>query len=158
MDVLGLREGRGDRPGRTNDPIGGGPGGPPHPRKNPRASAASPAENLPRRFGEYLLTSRLGEDCLGRVYRALSLAERGEFVRLRMLDSPELSRGAVAEAAEKRKTAAGPPSRHRVRGERMGIAGGIPTWPGTRATDGRSILSSPNAAGSARASHSSTSC
>lgn len=115
MDVLGLRDAvRRDESGRTG-------------RGNPRAAALSPAETLPRRFGEFLLTTRLNEDCLGQVYRALSLADKGEFVRLRILDSHELSRGAIAEAAGKRREAEpGQPSRHRVRDERMGVIGGIP--------------------------------
>jgi len=119
MDILGLR----DLPGKA----GGGPDNPPKPRESPRASAPARQETLPRRFGDYLLTSWIGEDCLGRVYRALSLAEKVEFVRLRMLDSPELSRSALRDAALRRKAEPPPPpSRYRVRGEQLGLAGGVP--------------------------------
>lgn len=57
-------------------------------------------ENLPRRFGTYLLTGFLGEDALGRVYRALRLfGERG-FVRIRILEGDDISEDAVLDAIQ----------------------------------------------------------
>lgn len=58
------------------------------------------AEPLPRRFGDYLLTASLGEDALGRVYRARRLSGEGGFVRLRILESPEIDEDAVLDAIE----------------------------------------------------------
>ena len=50
---------------------------------------------LPRRFGEYLLVAPLGDDALGTVYRALHSADETRFMRLRILQSGELSPTAV---------------------------------------------------------------
>ncbi len=49
------------------------------------------AEPLPRPFGPYALTAALGQDALGRVYRAIRPGDDSPFVRLRLLDGPELS-------------------------------------------------------------------
>ncbi|MGH9366340.1 MAG: TonB family protein [Thermoanaerobaculia bacterium] len=57
-------------------------------------------EALPRRFGSYVLTAVLGEDALGRVYRALRLEPEQGFVRLRILESPEISEDAVLDAIQ----------------------------------------------------------
>src|SRR5262245_19653205 len=57
-------------------------------------------EKLPRRFGSYLLTASLGEDALGRVYRALRTSGDPGFVRLRVLETPELSSDALIDAIE----------------------------------------------------------
>ena len=59
-----------------------------------------PTEKLPRRFGSYLLTATLGDDALGREYRARRDGESPGFVRLRMLDTPELSGDALFDAIE----------------------------------------------------------
>lgn len=59
-----------------------------------------PNEPLPRPFGNYLLTAALGEDALGRVYRAIRLSEERVFVRLRILDSPEIANDALLDAIE----------------------------------------------------------
>jgi TonB family protein len=59
-----------------------------------------PTEQLPRRFGGYLLTASLGEDALGRVYRAVRTSGDPGFVRLRILESPELSADALIDAIE----------------------------------------------------------
>jgi TonB family protein len=57
-------------------------------------------EPLPRKFGPYVLTALLGQDALGRVYRARhSSGERG-FVRLRLMEGPEVSEDAVLDAIE----------------------------------------------------------
>src|SRR5450432_2824531 len=52
----------------------------------------------PRRLGARLLVAPLGEDCLGTVYRALHGTDERRFVRLRVLQSPELSPAAVFSA------------------------------------------------------------
>ncbi|MGE5276367.1 MAG: TonB family protein [Acidobacteriota bacterium] len=57
-------------------------------------------EALPRRFGSYILTASLGEDALGRVFRALRSAPERGFVRLRILESPEISEDAVIDAIQ----------------------------------------------------------
>jgi len=57
-------------------------------------------ESLPRRFGNYLLTAFLGEDVLGRVYRAIRLAPERLFTRVRILEAPDLSEDAVLDAIE----------------------------------------------------------
>jgi hypothetical protein len=57
-------------------------------------------ETLPRPFGDYVLTAALGEDALGREYRALPSSGEQGFVRLRILDSPELSADALIDAIE----------------------------------------------------------
>jgi protein TonB len=57
-------------------------------------------EALPRRFGSYVLTAALGEDAFGRVYRALRTAPERAFVRLRILESPEIAEDAVLDAIQ----------------------------------------------------------
>jgi TonB family protein len=57
-------------------------------------------ETLPRRFGNYLLTAALGQDALGRVYRALRREGERGFTRLRILETPELSNDALLDAIE----------------------------------------------------------
>jgi hypothetical protein len=58
----------------------------------------SPAPFLSRHFGEYLLVAQLSEDSLGIVYRALYAADERRFVRLRIIESDELSADAIARA------------------------------------------------------------
>ncbi|MFN2387952.1 MAG: TonB family protein [Thermoanaerobaculia bacterium] len=58
------------------------------------------SSDLPRPFGDYLLTALLGHDALGRVYRALRVSGEKSFVRLRILESPELSEDAVLDAIQ----------------------------------------------------------
>ena len=58
------------------------------------------SESLPRRFGSYVLTARLGEDALGSVYRALREGPERGFVRLRILESPEIEEDAVLDAIQ----------------------------------------------------------
>jgi protein TonB len=57
-------------------------------------------ESLPRRFGPYVLTARLGEDALGSVFRAVRASGERAFVRLRILETPELSEDAVLDAIQ----------------------------------------------------------
>ena len=88
------------------------------------AAPANESEKLPRRFGDFLLTSRVGSDALGHVYRGLTLGETGDFVRVRLMDSRELGHERLAETV---RSAPPPPSRtpeHRPRGERLGLARG----------------------------------
>ena len=59
-----------------------------------------PTEKLPRPFGNYLLTAALGDDALGREFRARRIGESPGFVRLRMLETPELSGDALIDAIE----------------------------------------------------------
>lgn len=55
---------------------------------------------LPRRFGSYVLTARLSEDAMGTVFRALRVSGERAFVRLRILETEELSEDAVLDAIE----------------------------------------------------------
>ncbi len=57
-------------------------------------------ETFPRRFGSYVLTAWLGEDALGTVYRALREGPEKGFVRLRVLETPEISEDAVLDAIQ----------------------------------------------------------
>jgi hypothetical protein len=93
-----------------------------------KSPAAPPAESerLPRRFGDFLLTSRVGTDALGHVYRGLTLGEAGEFVRVRLLDSPELGRDRLAETIRRVPPAPRRTTAQRPRGERLGVARGMP--------------------------------
>lgn len=111
MGILGLGEAwRRNRP--MDAPVAKAP-----------ATTADDPEKLPRRFGEFLLTSHVGSDALGHVYRGLTLGETGDFVRVRLLDSPELGRERLAETV---RGAPPPPLRMPARphGERLGLARG----------------------------------
>lgn len=55
---------------------------------------------LPRRFGTYVLTAQLADDALGAVFRALRVSGDRNFVRLRILETEELSEDAVLDAIE----------------------------------------------------------
>ena len=87
----------------------------------------SDSEKLPRKFGSFLLTTAFGEDALGHSYRAMSLGDSQDFVRLRILDSPDLPKTYVAETLRANNwyvgTLSGP---HVVRGARMGSVLGVP--------------------------------
>jgi serine/threonine protein kinase len=58
------------------------------------------SEAFPRRFGNYLLTAPLGEDALGRVYRAIRLSGERAFFRLRVMEGPEISEDPLLDAIE----------------------------------------------------------
>ncbi|MEO8430149.1 MAG: TonB family protein [Acidobacteriota bacterium] len=57
-------------------------------------------DSLPRPFGSHLLTAELGEDALGRTYRAIRTTGEREFVRLRIFEGPDISEDAVLDAIE----------------------------------------------------------
>jgi len=57
-------------------------------------------DQLPRRFGGYVLTAHLADDALGRVFRALRVSGDRAFVRLRILETEELSEDALLDAIE----------------------------------------------------------
>ena len=54
-----------------------------------------------RRLGDHLLVAPLSEDCLGTAFRALHSNDDNRFLRLRILQSPELSPPDVFEAVRK---------------------------------------------------------
>ena len=54
-----------------------------------------------RRLGDHLLVAPLSEDCLGTVFRALHSSDDNRFLRLRILQSPELSPPEVFDAVRK---------------------------------------------------------
>ena len=86
----------------------------------------SPSPPLPRRAGEFLLTSRVGSDALGTVYRALAPQRAGNFVRLRVFDSAELPAAAVSEALrEGSSSPRTPPGPEIAAEERLGFAEGV---------------------------------
>jgi TonB family protein len=58
------------------------------------------SEVLPRLFGASLLTAALGEDAMGRVFRAIRLGPERSFVRLRILESAEIDEDTVLDAIE----------------------------------------------------------
>jgi protein TonB len=60
------------------------------------------AENeiIPRLFGSYLLTERLGSDALGKVYRARKIEDRSSFFRLRIFEAAGLDSEPVLIAIE----------------------------------------------------------
>jgi hypothetical protein len=58
----------------------------------------APAPFLARQLGDFVLIAQLSEDALGTVYRALDAADERRFVRLRVLQTDELSPPAVERA------------------------------------------------------------
>src|SRR5215813_1841395 len=91
----------------------------------PVISAATSA----RTIDDYLLVAQLGDDSVGSVHRALHTGD-GRFVRLRVLQSPELSARAMISTV-RRELARGPEPIERHRGLR--ISDGVPylVWPET---------------------------
>src|SRR5260370_33947344 len=98
------------------------------------AQPAPPESGLPgairreskRRLGDYVLVARLSDDALGTVYRAIHVRE-GRFARLRVLESPELTRAAICRAISRmepvaRKRSVHPPGRR----ETLAMADGKP--------------------------------
>ncbi len=81
------------------------PSGPPRP-----AGAPASKRDLPWRFAGFLATSRLSNDPLGSVFRALPPSEKPDgFVRLRILDGPELPRERVASILQSSRGASSNP-------------------------------------------------
>ncbi len=58
------------------------------------------SELIPRLFGAYLLTEKLGSDALGKVYRARKIEDAQAFFRLRIFDAPGLDSEPVLIAIE----------------------------------------------------------
>ncbi len=82
-----------------------------------------------RSVGDYLLVSQLGDDALGSVYRALHTSD-GRFVRLRLLQSPELApRAVLAAVRQELERTAEPIERHR--GLRISAGTAYLVWPET---------------------------
>jgi hypothetical protein len=83
--------------------------------------------SLPRPFGDYLLVAQLGDDPLGSVYRAIHSADDKRFVRLRILQSGELSPRGVLGAIQKLEARL-PALAHDgiVRRPQYGVVGGVP--------------------------------
>ncbi len=84
-------------------------------------------KGLPRRFGDYLVTSELSRDALGRVFRAIDVSGSGEFMRLRIFDTRHVDAPMLIdaiEAAERmRPLLSGP---FTARGERAGAVDRLP--------------------------------
>jgi hypothetical protein len=84
-------------------------------------------ENLPRRFGDFLVTSELSRDALGRVFRAIDVSGNGEFVRLRIFDTRHVDAPMLIDAIEAstamRPLLSGP---FTARGERAGAVDRLP--------------------------------
>ncbi|MGH9366631.1 MAG: hypothetical protein ACRD3M_03040 [Thermoanaerobaculia bacterium] len=84
-------------------------------------------QNLPRRFGDYLVTSELSRDALGRVFRAIDVSGNGEFVRLRIFDTRRVDAPMLIDAIEAseamRPLLAGP---FTARGEKAGAVDRLP--------------------------------
>ncbi|HEY7862393.1 MAG TPA: hypothetical protein VIE39_01960, partial [Thermoanaerobaculia bacterium] len=81
---------------------------------------------LSRHFGDYLLVAQLSEDALGSVYRALYLADERRFVRLRILQTPEISREVLVATIEEGE---GEPALEHdaiVRRAELSVADGMP--------------------------------
>jgi len=57
-------------------------------------------EIIPRLFGSYLLTEKLGADALGKVYRARKIESAQAFFRLRIFDAPGLDSEPILIAIE----------------------------------------------------------
>ena len=55
---------------------------------------------LSRPLGNFLLVAQLSEDALGTVFRAIYAPDERRFVRLRILQSPEISPEAILSAVE----------------------------------------------------------
>ncbi len=84
-------------------------------------------KDLPRRFGDYLVTSELSRDALGRVFRAIDVSGSGEFVRLRIFDTRHVDAPMLIDAigvAEQMRPLLSAP--FTARGERAGAVDRLP--------------------------------
>ena len=81
----------------------------------------------PRRLGDFHLVAQLSEDALGTVYRALDESDDGRFLRLRILQAPDLSPDDVASAITVHAAGVAALSHKSIvqRG-RLGFAGSVP--------------------------------
>src|SRR5512132_3771708 len=96
-----------------------------------RDTSSSATASIPtaRTVGDYLLVAQLGDDALGSVYRALDTGD-GRFVRLRLLQSPELApRAVLAAVREELERTCEPMERHR--GLRISDGTAYLVWPET---------------------------
>lgn len=100
----------------------------PHPPSDGRLPIPPPlTKNLPRRFGDYLVTSELSRDALGRVFRAIDVSGTGEFMRLRIFDTRRVDAPMLIdaiEAAEQMRPLVSAP--FTSRGERAGSVDRLP--------------------------------
>jgi hypothetical protein len=83
-------------------------------------------KDLPRRFGDYLVTSELSRDALGRVFRAIDVTGTGEFVRLRIFDTRRVDAPMLIdaiEASQPMRPLSGP---FTARGEKAGAVDRLP--------------------------------
>jgi len=84
-------------------------------------------KDLPRRFGDYLVTSELSRDALGRVFRAIDVSGSGEFMRLRIFDTRRVDAPMLIdaiEAAEQMRPLLSVP--YTARGEKGGAVDRLP--------------------------------
>src|SRR5215831_2571374 len=80
-----------------------------------------------RRLGDHLLVAPLSEDCLGTAFRALHSNDDNRFLRLRILQSPELSPPDVFEAVRKNaRWVSSLTHKCIVQRAELGIADGVP--------------------------------
>jgi serine/threonine protein kinase len=87
----------------------------------------TPATFVRRRLGDFRLVAQLSEDALGTVYRALDESDEGRFLRLRVLQSPELSPDEVASAITRHAPRVATLSHQAiVQRERLGFADAVP--------------------------------
>ena len=87
----------------------------------------TPATFAPRKLGDFRLVAQLSEDALGTVYRALDETNDGRFLRLRILQAPDLSPDEVAAAIRAHAAGVAELSHKSIaqRG-RLGFAGSVP--------------------------------
>ncbi len=90
----------------------------------------TPAPFLSRHLGDYLLVAQLSEDALGTVFRALCAADERRFVRLRILQSSEISPEAIGRAVRKNSLAGAMVHDAIVPGAQLDEVDGVPflTW------------------------------
>ena len=81
---------------------------------------------LSRPLGNFLLIAQLSEDALGSVFRAIYAPDERRFVRLRILQSPELSPQAIFSAIERAFEVGGLVHRAIVPNAEVGFADGLP--------------------------------
>jgi serine/threonine protein kinase len=89
--------------------------------------AVTTAPFLSRPLGNFLLVAQLSEDALGTVFRAIYAPDERRFVRLRILQSPEIAPEAILSAVERFQYEAEPPVHGTlVPNAQLGLAEGVP--------------------------------